>query len=87
MTFESVHTLSRREFVRTASTAAAATLAASSGLFASAGQAKRRYAIVGTGDRGSGMWGADVAQRYADLARVRRPVRHQPEAGRAGREA
>jgi predicted dehydrogenase len=29
--------------------------------------ARRRYAIVGTGWRGSGMWGADVAQRYGDV--------------------
>src|SRR5262245_62945108 len=29
--------------------------------------ARRRYAIVGTGDRGSGMWGRDLVQRYPDL--------------------
>ena len=30
-------------------------------------RAKRRYAIVGTGDRGSGMWGRDLVRRYPDL--------------------
>jgi len=29
--------------------------------------ARRRYAIVGTGDRGSGMWGRDLVHRYPDL--------------------
>src|SRR5262245_7521598 len=28
--------------------------------------ARRRYAIVGTGDRGSGMWWRDLAHRYAE---------------------
>ena len=57
---------SRREFVKTAGTAA---LAAS--LFPDHVWAQRpphrRYAIVGTGDRGSGMWGKDIASRYPDL--------------------
>src|SRR4029077_10037164 len=56
-------TSTRREFVKLAGSAA---LGAS--LFpALAAPAKRRYAIVGTGDRGSGMWGRDLAQRYPDL--------------------
>src|SRR5216684_7001220 len=28
---------------------------------------KRRYAIVGTGWRGTGMWGADLAKNYGDV--------------------
>jgi predicted dehydrogenase len=57
---------SRREFVKVAGTAA---LGAS--LFPvdtlAQPRAKRRYAIVGTGDRGSGMWGRDLVRRYPDL--------------------
>src|SRR5689334_15666220 len=56
----------RREFVKAAGAAA---LGAS--LFPADALAqtprKRRYAIVGTGDRGSGMWGRDLAKRYPDL--------------------
>lgn len=59
--------LSRREFVRSAGSAAAVAMASSNGLFASVQPAKRRYAMVGTGDRGTSMWGADVAQRYGDV--------------------
>ena len=56
--------VTRREFVSTAAGAAVGTvLAASTPLRA---QAKRRYAIVGTGVRGIGMWGTPIARRYAD---------------------
>jgi predicted dehydrogenase len=58
--------LSRREFVKTAGSAAAAVPLLS--LNPSLGQtARRRYAMVGTGDRGSGMWGRALAERYADV--------------------
>ena len=56
----------RREFVRTVSGAAAAPLVASP-LLASAPPAKRRYAMIGTGDRGTGMWGEPLVERYADV--------------------
>src|SRR4029453_7015236 len=59
-------TSTRREFVKVAGSAA---IGAS--LFPAAAIAqpakKRRYAIVGTGDRGSGMWGRDLVRRYPDL--------------------
>jgi hypothetical protein len=62
-------TSTRREFVKVAGTAA---LGAS--LFPTDALAqprpKRRYATVGTGDRGSGMWGRDLVQRYPDLLEV-----------------
>jgi predicted dehydrogenase len=29
--------------------------------------AKRRYAIIGTGDRATGMWGRDIRTRYSDV--------------------
>jgi predicted dehydrogenase len=59
------HTPTRREFVKVAGTAAVG-----ASLFpadAVAQPSKRRYAIVGTGDRGSGMWGRDLVRRYPDL--------------------
>ena len=61
--------LDRRGFVKTAGTAAAGSLLLAN---AAAGQpqapaGKRRYAIVGTGHRATGMWGRDLAQKYADV--------------------
>jgi predicted dehydrogenase len=58
--------LSRREFVKTAGSAAAAVplLSLNSSM---AQPARRRYAMVGTGDRGSTMWGRPLAERYADV--------------------
>ena len=57
---------SRREFVKVAGTAAlGASLFPSDAL--AQPRAKRRYAIVGTGDRGSGLWGRDLVQRHPDL--------------------
>jgi predicted dehydrogenase len=61
---------SRRDFVIAAGTAAVGAALFPSDAFAQpapAGTAKRRYAIVGTGDRGSGMWGRDLVKRYPDL--------------------
>jgi len=60
-------TLSRRDFVKTAGNAAAAVTVLSKLPIASGSNARRRYAIVGTGDRGTGMWGSDLVERYPDL--------------------
>jgi predicted dehydrogenase len=57
--------LHRREFFKTAGTAAAASLLLPNTL--QGGTRRRRYAMVGTGHRGTGMWGADLAKRYADV--------------------
>jgi predicted dehydrogenase len=57
--------LRRREFVKTAGAAAVASLVLPDSL--RAGTRRRRYAMVGTGHRGTGMWGADLAKRYADV--------------------
>src|SRR5688572_15757021 len=58
--------VSRREFVKAAGSAAAATSLL--GVAPGAAQlAKRRYAIVGTGDRAQGMWGRTLAQKYSDV--------------------
>ncbi len=55
----------RREFVKTASAVAAASLVGIPPL--EAGQSKRRYAIVGTGDRATGMWGRPIREEYSDV--------------------
>src|SRR4249920_3150174 len=57
---------SRRDFVKTAGGAAIAASLFPDQVWAQR-PAKRRYAIVGTGDRGSGMWGRDLLQRYPEL--------------------
>jgi predicted dehydrogenase len=56
--------VSRRDFVRTA---AATSLLAMAPPIAATGAAKRRYALVGTGERACGMWGRDLVQRYGDV--------------------
>jgi predicted dehydrogenase len=60
------HPTSRRAFVTAAGTAAVAASLFPDHLWAER-PARRRYAIVGTGDRGSGMWGRDLVRRYPDL--------------------
>src|SRR3981189_2881241 len=57
---------SRREFVKVAGSAALGASLFPADVFGQT-PSKRRYAIVGTGDRGSGMWGRDLARRYPDL--------------------
>ena len=56
--------LSRRDFVKTAGAAAAASLVINDSALASVSAPRRRYAIVGTGDRASGMWGRNLVQKY-----------------------
>jgi predicted dehydrogenase len=58
--------VSRREFVKAAGSAAAATSLLGVGP-AMAQPVRKRYAIVGTGDRAQGMWGRPLAQRYSDV--------------------
>jgi predicted dehydrogenase len=58
--------VTRREFVSTATGAALGALVASETVGLAA-QAKRRYAIVGTGVRGIGMWGRPILRDYPDL--------------------
>jgi predicted dehydrogenase len=54
----------RRDFLKTTGAAAAAAGLGATPMFAQG--ARRRYAIVGTGVRGIGMWGRPLLQRYAD---------------------
>ena len=58
---------SRRQFVKAAGAAAAASVFPATPLAAVPAQPKRRYAIVGTGDRATGMWGAQLPERYPDI--------------------
>jgi predicted dehydrogenase len=55
--------VTRRDFVAAGGAAAASLLAGR----ADATGARRRYAIVGTGIRGIGMWGRPLVERYADV--------------------
>jgi predicted dehydrogenase len=59
--------LSRRDFVTTAGGAALGALVAGQTPLSAAQPAKRRYAIVGTGVRGIGMWGRPILRDYSDL--------------------
>ena len=60
--------LTRRQFVKGAGGAvAAASLLSANSSLAPAAINRRRYAIVGTGDRATGMWGRPLVQRYSDV--------------------
>ncbi len=59
--------LNRRDFVRTAGAAAGSVLLGGPAALASAQTRRRRYAVVGTGHRATGMWGADLAKNYSDV--------------------
>jgi predicted dehydrogenase len=61
----SMDEISRRMFVKTAGTAAVGSLMLNDSVFAS--QSKRRYAIVGTGERAIGMWAKPILADYADV--------------------
>ena len=60
--------VSRRDFVKTAGSAALASLVIDkSALSSTSTTAKRRYAIVGTGERAISMWGRALVENYSDL--------------------
>ena len=56
--------ITRRDFVKTAGSATVASLVLGDKVMAAA---KRRYAIVGTGERAIGMWGRPLLSEYSDL--------------------
>jgi predicted dehydrogenase len=60
--------VTRREFVTAVGGAAVGTALAGSST--GAAQARRRYAIIGTGVRGIGMWGRPVLQQYSDVVEM-----------------
>ena len=57
------NSVSRREFVK----GAVASSLLGTGSMLGQAPAKRRYAVVGTGDRASGMWGSQLRERYSDV--------------------
>ena len=61
------NSLNRRDFVKTASTAAAASLVLGGSSLAATQSKRRRYAIIGTGDRATSMWGRALVERYSDV--------------------
>jgi predicted dehydrogenase len=62
--------ITRREFVVSTTGAAVGALVAGHAGVAAAPQAKRRYAIVGTGVRAIGMWGRPILRDYPDLVEM-----------------
>lgn len=64
--------VTRREFVKTAGSAIAATslFGAAPGPAGQTAPPRRRYAIVGTGDRATSMWGRPVLQEYSDVVEL-----------------
>ena len=58
--------VTRREFVKTAGGAVAATSLLGADRVAQVQGRKRRYAIIGTGERATGMWGRRP-ERYPDM--------------------
>jgi predicted dehydrogenase len=59
--------ITRREFVRKAGQIAATPLFALGASTAPAPSVRRRYALIGTGERACFMWGGDLVQRYGDV--------------------
>lgn len=58
--------LNRRDFVRATGAAAASVLLAGPVLATVTPLARKRLAMVGTGHRGTGMWGKDIFDRYSN---------------------
>jgi predicted dehydrogenase len=59
--------VNRRDFVKTAGAAVAATSLVGADAFAQTPSARRRYAVIGTGERATGMWGRQIRERYSDV--------------------
>jgi predicted dehydrogenase len=62
--------VTRRGFVKTASAATVASLFLPNASLAMSPSAKRRYAIIGTGERAIGMWAKPLVQDYPDVLDV-----------------
>lgn len=58
--------INRRDFVKTTGVAAASVLLSRTVSATVTPLARRRYAMVGTGHRGTGMWGKDIFDRYSN---------------------
>jgi len=79
--------IDRRDFVKTTGAAAAAVLIAGSmPITATPAPPRKRYAIIGTGHRATGMWGKDLADRYADVVQFVGLCDINPKRVEAGRK-
>src|SRR6187399_2646321 len=58
--------ITRRDFVKSSGTAAAGMMLAGSMAATVTPLARKRLAMVGTGHRGTGMWGKDIFDRYSN---------------------
>ncbi len=58
--------VTRREFVAATGTAALASVAGGMASVAGAAPVKQRYVLVGTGHRGTSMWGKELLERHGD---------------------
>jgi predicted dehydrogenase len=58
--------VNRREFVKATGAAAASVFLAGPRPLAATPLARKRYAMIGIGHRGTGMWGKDIFERYSD---------------------
>jgi len=59
--------VNRRDFVKTTGGVVAATSLLGADAFAQTPPGRRRYAIIGTGERATGMWGSQIRERYSDV--------------------
>lgn len=59
------NSINRRDFVKSAAVAGAGLLLANSASVIAQTSARKRYAIVGTGHRATGMWGVDLMKKYS----------------------
>lgn len=66
----SENSINRRDFVKTASIVGAGLLLSNAISINAQTSKKRRYAIVGTGHRATGMWGVDLAKNYSNGANM-----------------
>jgi len=80
--------VSRRDFVKTAGGAAvgASLLTVGGEAATPASGPKRRYALIGTGDRGTSMWGSSVVKPYADVLEFVALCDANPKRVEAGRK-
>ena len=59
--------INRRDFVKTAGGAVAATSLLGADPLLAQTSTKRRFAVIGTGERATGMWGSQLRERYSDV--------------------
>lgn len=62
--------MDRRKFIAGSSAALAATACSAANLSSTANQPKLKMAIVGTGSRGSTMWGKEVVENFSDVVEI-----------------